>query len=98
MRSEIGVFWGCWCQVGGRPVLMIRQVESRDYNPPKRERILNWQAQQAFPILPNPKDPDCGNVYRNLKFPEAVYEHIGEYQEEKIEAGNRRSQMPLELQ
>ena len=67
--------------------VMMRQVESRDYNPPKRERIVEWQAQQAFPILPNPEDPDCGNLYRNLKFPEAVYEHIGHYQEEKIKAG-----------
>jgi hypothetical protein len=68
-------------------VLMMRQVESRDYNPPKRERIMEWQAQQDFPILPNPEDPDCGNLYRNLKFPEAVYEHIGHYQEEKLAAG-----------
>ena len=67
--------------------VMMRQVESRDYNPPKRERILEWQAQQEFPILPNPEDPDCGNLYRNLKFPEAVYEHIGHYQEEKMAAG-----------
>ena len=65
-------------------VLMMRQVESRDYNPPKRERILEWQGQQEFPILPNPEDPDCGNLYRNLKFPEAVYEHIGHYQEEVL--------------
>jgi hypothetical protein len=67
--------------------VMMRQVESRDYNPPKRERIVEWQAQQEFPILPNPEDPDCGNLYRNLKFPEAVYEHIGHYQEEKMAAG-----------
>jgi len=67
--------------------VMMRQVESRDYNPPRRERIVEWQAQQEFPILPNPEDPDCGNLYRNLKFPEAVYEHIGHYQEEKIKAG-----------
>ena len=65
-------------------VLMMRQVENRDYNPPKRERILEWQSQQEFPILPNPEDPDCGNLYRNLKFPEAVYEHIGQYQGEKM--------------
>jgi len=64
---------------------LIRQVESRDYNPPRRERILAWQAQQEYPILPNVDDPDCGNVYRNLKFPDRVYEHIQEYQEEKSE-------------
>jgi hypothetical protein len=67
--------------------LMLRQVEGKDYNPPKRERLLEWQAQQEFPILPNPEDPDCGNLYRNLKFPEEVYRHIGHYQEAKMEAG-----------
>ncbi len=67
--------------------LMLRQVEGRDYNPPKRDRILEWQAQQDFPILPNADDPDCGNLYRNLRFPEEIYEHIGHYQESKMEAG-----------
>jgi len=66
--------------------LMLRQTESRDYNPPRRERILEWQSQQDFPILPNPEDPDCGNLYRNLKFPAGVYDHIGHYQEEKLHA------------
>jgi hypothetical protein len=66
--------------------LMLRQVEGRDYNPPKRERILEWQGQQEFPILPNPEDPDCGNLYRNLKFPEEIYSHIGHYQEQKMES------------
>jgi hypothetical protein len=63
---------------------MLAQVEQRDYNPPKRERILEWQAQQEFPILPDPDDPDCGNLYRNLKFPDAIYHHIEEYQEQKL--------------
>src|SRR5437588_7024166 len=31
---------------------MVNQVQQRDYNPPKRERILEWQAQQDFPICP----------------------------------------------
>jgi hypothetical protein len=64
--------------------LMLRQVEGRDYNPPKRDRILEWQAQQEFPIIPDPEDPDCGNLYRNLKFPDAIYHHIEHYQEQKI--------------
>ena len=67
--------------------LMLRQVEGRDYTPPKRARIVEWQAEQEFPILPNPDDPDCGNLYRNLKFPEEIYSHIGQYQEKKMEAG-----------
>ncbi len=66
--------------------LMLRQVEGRDYNPPKRDRILEWQREQDFPILPSPDDPDCGNLYRNLKFPDEVYQHIGHYQEKKLEA------------
>jgi hypothetical protein len=65
---------------------MLRQVEGKDYNPPKRDRILEWQSQQEFPILPNPDDPDCGNLYRNLKFPDTIYSHINEYQEQKANA------------
>jgi hypothetical protein len=75
----------------GQAVALIRQVESRDYNPPRRDRILAWQAEQDFPIIPNIDDPDCGNVYRNLKFPQNVYEHIQEYQEEKIEGQSAQS-------
>jgi hypothetical protein len=63
---------------------MLTQVEGRDYNPPKRDRILEWQAEQEFPIIPNPEDPDCGNLYRNLKFPDTIYHHIEHYQEQKI--------------
>jgi len=65
---------------------LLAQVKARDYSPPKRERILQWQAQQEFPIIPDPEDPDSGNVYRELQFPEQVYEHIQEYYEEKAEA------------
>lgn len=65
---------------------MLHQVQGRDYSPPRRERILEWQAEQTFPILPNPEDPDCGNVYKTLRFPKDLYEHIGQYQEEKAEA------------
>src|SRR5438874_713016 len=62
------------------------QVQGRDYNPPKRERILEWQKQQEFPIYPNPDDPDACNVYRDLQFPDGIYENISEYYEEKSEA------------
>lgn len=67
-------------------VNMLRQVEAKDYNPPRRDRLLEWQAEQEFPILPHPDDPDCGNLYRNLKFPETIYSHIGHYQEQKAKA------------
>ncbi len=66
--------------------VMLKQVEGRDYSPPKRDRILEWQSQQEFPIMPNVDDPDCGNLYRNLRFPEAIYKHIGHYQEQKMDS------------
>ena len=34
----------------------------------------------------DPDDPNSGNVYRELRFPDDVYEHIQEYYEEKAEA------------
>lgn len=61
------------------------QVQGKDYNPPKRDRILEWQQQQDFPICPNPEDPDACNLYRDLSFPDHVYEHISEYYEQKAE-------------
>ena len=58
---------------------LCKQVESRDYNPPRRETILQWNDQQSFPICP---DPDACNVYRDLKFPEHVYAHIRDFYRE----------------
>jgi hypothetical protein len=69
---------------------LVLQVKGRDYNPPKRERILEWQRQQEFPICPNPEDPQACNVYRELRFPDGVYDEIDEFWEEKAEAGPRR--------
>lgn len=62
---------------------LLEQVQGKDYNPPKRDRILAWQNLQEFPICPNPDDPDSCNIYRDLQFPEQVYEHISEYYEQK---------------
>ena len=62
---------------------LYHQVQGRDYNPPRRERILEWQKQQDFPICPNPDDPDACNVYNELIFPDEMYEDIQEYREEK---------------
>lgn len=72
---------------------LIRQVEEHGYNPPKRERILEWQREQEFPIVPNPQDPDCGNLYRNLKFPREIYQHIEEYQEQKQGQNGARDEL-----
>jgi hypothetical protein len=65
---------------------LVAQVQGRDYNPPRREKILQYQQEQEFPIIPNPDDPDSGNVYRDLQFPDHVYEHISEYYEQKAAA------------
>ena len=65
---------------------LVTQVQSRDYNPPKRERILQYLEEQKFPICPNADDPDACNVYKDLTFPEGVYAKINEYYQQKAEA------------
>ena len=62
---------------------LYHQVQGRDYNPPRRERILEWQKEQEFPICPDPHDPDACNVYKDLEFPDSVYQHITDYHEQK---------------
>ncbi len=66
--------------------LLVRQVQGHDYNPPKRDRVLAWQKEQSFPICPDAEDPDACNVYKDLNFPDHVYEHIQGYIEQKAEA------------
>ncbi len=63
------------------------QVQGRDYSPPKRERILEWQAQQEFPICPTPDDPATCNVYRELRFPDEIYDQINEFYTKLAEQG-----------
>jgi DNA primase large subunit len=65
---------------------LLLEVSARDYNPPKRSRILEWQAQQEFPICPDPHDPNSCNVYRELEFPDRIYRNIEEYYEEQTDA------------
>jgi hypothetical protein len=67
---------------------LIEQVASKGYSPPSREKVLEFQSHQQFPICPNPEDPDGCNVYKDLKFPSSVYESINEYHVEKAEAGS----------
>ena len=62
---------------------MLHQVQAHDYNPPKRERILEWQSRQDFPICPNSDDPAACNLYQELRFPEGIYENINEFWEEQ---------------
>ena len=63
---------------------LVQQVEERGYNPPKRERILEWQEQQGFPICPNPDNPDACNVYKELDLPDEIFENIQDYREDKV--------------
>ena len=65
---------------------LVAQVNAHDYNPPRRERILEWQAKQEFRILPEDGDADAANVYRDLEFPQHVYDRITEYYEHRGEA------------
>lgn len=64
---------------------LVQQVLAKDYNPPSRQRVLEWQAQQTFPICPDPDDPAACNVYRDLELPEAVIEHIEAYREQQFD-------------
>lgn len=64
---------------------LVLQVREKGYNPPKRDRVLEWQARQEFPICPWPDDPNACNVYRELTFPEGIYENIQDFWEEKAE-------------
>lgn len=59
------------------------QVQERDYSPPKRDRIIEWQGKQEFQICPTPDDPATCNVYKELKFPDEIYEHIAGFWEVK---------------
>ena len=62
---------------------LLKQVETRGYNPPKRERVMEWMQKQKFPICPEPEDPGQCNVYRNLEFPREIYDRISEFYEGK---------------
>lgn len=71
---------------------LVLQVERHDYSPPTRDRILVWQREQEYQIVPDPDDPDSGNIYKELRFPDDVYERIGNYYEEQAEAEEQRDE------
>ena len=62
---------------------LYSQVTSKHYSPPSRDSILEWQSQQDFQMCPDPDDPDAGNVYQDLTFPDSVYESISSYNHQK---------------
>lgn len=61
---------------------LIHQVKQAGYNPPRRETLAQWSAEQDFDLI-DPEDPDSGNLYRELTFPDQVYEDIRHYHEDK---------------
>ena len=65
---------------------LLLSVQQHDYNPPRRERLLEWQKKQDFALLPDADDPASGNLYRELRFPDGIYDHIKDFWEEKAEA------------
>jgi hypothetical protein len=69
---------------GDEAASLMHQIVSHDYSPPTRTRVLAWQQHQDSPICPNPGDPDGCNVYRDLVFPDEVYERIEEYHFQKV--------------
>ena len=62
---------------------LYQQVTSKEYSPPSRDSLLEWQSKQDFQIVVDPEDPDAGNVYQDLTFPESVYASISNYNQEK---------------
>ena len=66
---------------------LLKQVETRGYNPPKRERILEWMRQQEFPICASTNDGESCNVYKSLEFPPEVYEKISAFYEQGQSGG-----------
>ena len=64
---------------------LYQQVSSKEYSPPSRDSLLEWQSEQDFQIVSNPEDPDAGNVYQDLTFPDRVYESISSYNQKKEE-------------
>ena len=70
----------------GQAKALVQQVQEREYNPPRRERILEWQAQQDFPICPDADDPNACNVYQELDLPETVFAQIQEFREQQFDA------------
>ena len=70
----------------GQAKALVQQVEERDYSPPRRERILEWQAKQDFPICPDADDPNACNVYQELELPEHVFAQIQEFREQQFDA------------
>ena len=62
---------------------LVRQVSEAGYSPPLGRHDPRLRGQAGLPDPRQPDDPDAGNVYRDLDFPDEVYESISAYHEEK---------------
>ena len=62
---------------------LYQQVKSKEYSPPSRDSLLEWQSEQDFQMVLDPEDPDAGNVYQDLTFPDSVYASISSYNQKK---------------
>ena len=56
--------------------VLVKQITTRRYNPPKRERILKWMRLQEFLICPEPDNAGRCSVYHPLEFPQELYERM----------------------
>ena len=61
---------------------MVQQVEEKGYNPPNRDKILEWQQKQDFQICPNPHHPHVSNQDKDLDIPQGVLEDSQGYRQE----------------
>ena len=62
---------------------LLLRLQTKGYNPPKRDRILEWMNQQDFAICQDPDNPAACNVYKSLEFPPEIYEKISSYYQQQ---------------
>jgi len=56
--------------------LLFEQVKAHHHSPPTRDKILEWQHHQEFPIIVDQDKHDLGNVFKSLTFPDSVHQHL----------------------
>ncbi len=65
---------------------MLLLVNSRNYNPPKPNKIRKWQEKQDYKIIPPEKAHDLawGNVYKELRLPMEIYSQVQDFYKEAV--------------
>lgn len=63
---------------------MLLNVNERNYNPPRPSVIRKWQQKQRYKIIPDEHAHDLayGNLYSELRFPQEIYDQVGEFYKE----------------